>query len=68
MTSFNDRVAEFIADRYPQDDAPVELLCMDHNGTYLLPFPCRRAADGWRNVVTGERIEAEVAGWRSREP
>ncbi len=67
LTSLNDRIAEFIADRLPADEAPVELLCLDHNGTYVLPFPCRRVADSWRNFATGEQIEAEVAGWRQRE-
>ncbi|MGA8171898.1 MAG: hypothetical protein WB816_13830 [Methylocystis sp.] len=67
MTSLNDRIAEFIADRLPTDEAPVELLCLDHNGTYVLPFLCRRVADSWRNLTTGEQIEAEVAGWRRRE-
>jgi hypothetical protein len=67
LTSLNDRIAEFIADRLPADEAPVELLCLDHNGTYVLPFPCRRVADSWRNFATGEQIEAEVAGWRRRE-
>jgi hypothetical protein len=60
LTSLNDRIAEFIADRLPNDEAAVELLCLDHNGTYVLPFLCRRVGDSWL-------IEAEVAGWRRRE-
>ena len=67
LTSLNDKIAEFIADRLPNDEAAVELLCLDHNGTYVLPFPCRRVGDSWRNFATGEQIEAEVAGWRRRE-
>jgi hypothetical protein len=42
----------------------VELLCVDHYGTYVVPFPCRRAEDAWRNHETNEVIEAKVAGWR----
>jgi hypothetical protein len=66
LASFNDRIAEFIADRFPDDGSPVELLCVDHNGTYVIPFPCHRVEDAWRNFETHESIEAEVAGWRLR--
>lgn len=66
MTTLNDRIAEFEADRLPDDDTFVELLCIDHNGTYLLPFPCRHVEGDWLNSRTGERIMAQVAGWRRR--
>jgi hypothetical protein len=62
----NDRIAQFIVDHFPNEGAPVELLCLDHNGTYVAPFPCCRAEDAWRNCETKEVIEAEVAGWRLR--
>jgi hypothetical protein len=67
LTSLNDRIAEFVVDRMPDDETPVELLCIDHNGTYLLPFLCRRISGDWINTHTGERILADVAGWRHRE-
>ncbi|PWB80234.1 MAG: hypothetical protein C3F11_18455 [Methylocystaceae bacterium] len=67
MTSFDDRLAEFVVDRLPDDASPVELLCVDHNGTYVVPFPCCRAGDAWRNRETNEVIEASVAGWRRRD-
>jgi hypothetical protein len=68
LTALSDRIAQFIVDRFPDERSPVELLCVDHNGTYVVPFPCRRAEDAWRNCETNEIIEAEVAGWRlSRE-
>lgn len=67
MTTLNQKFADFIADHLPADDFAVELLCLDHNGTYVLPFPCRRVGDGWRNSATGEQIEAQVAGWRPRD-
>jgi len=66
LTSLNDRIAEFVVDRMPDDEGPVELLCIDHNGTYLLPFLCRRISGDWINSRTGERILADVAGWRPR--
>jgi hypothetical protein len=46
------------------EDIPLELLCEDHRGTYVLPYPCIRSATGWRNAATTDRIEAEVIGWR----
>jgi hypothetical protein len=67
LTSLSDRIAEFIADLYPNDGSPVELLCVDHNGTYVIPFPCHRGEDAWRNFETREIIEADVAGWRLRD-
>lgn len=66
MATLNDRLADFIADRLPEEGSVVELLCRDHNGTYLIPFACRRVAGAWRNSKTDEVIEAEVAGWRPR--
>jgi hypothetical protein len=63
----NDRCADFIVDRFPADDDPVELLCVDHNGTYVVPFSCLRNQEGWRNAGTDELIEAEVLGWRPKK-
>ena len=66
LTSLSDRIAEFIVDRLPDEGSPVELLCVDHIGTYVVPYPCRRVEDAWRNVETNEVIEADVTGWRQR--
>ena len=66
LTSVSDRIAAFIVDQLPPDGSPVELLCVDHNGTYVIPFPCHRVEDAWRNFETHEIIEADVAGWRLR--
>jgi hypothetical protein len=66
LSSFNSRIAEFIIDRFPNEGSPVELLCVDHNGTYVVPYPCGRVEDAWRNLETNEIIEADVAGWRPR--
>ena len=43
MVTRNDRLAQFIVDRDAPDGLAVEALCQDHVGTYVLPFPCRRA-------------------------
>jgi hypothetical protein len=43
---------------------PFEILCEDHNGTYLLPFLCHWTVGEWRNAATAEAIDARVIGWR----
>jgi hypothetical protein len=48
----------------PPTGEPIELLCEDHNGTYVLPFPCRWMGGAWHGVASGIRIEANVLGWR----
>ncbi len=58
------RIAEFTTGNEPEPGATLELLCQDHNGTYVLPFPCRRVGGEWHNQSTGEAIEAEILGWR----
>lgn len=62
LTSLSNKIAEFTVDRLPNDGSPVELLCVDHNGTYVVPFLCRRVEDAWCNLETNEVIEADVAG------
>ena len=57
-------------DEFPNDPSrpagkPFELLCEDHNGTYLLPFLCHWRDDGWENSKTGQRVVARVVGWRA---
>jgi hypothetical protein len=66
MRSFSLNHALAIVDRFPDEGSLVELLCVDHNGTYVVPYPCRRVEDAWRNVETNDVIEANVAGWRQR--
>jgi hypothetical protein len=64
MATREKRIAEFISAEVPPADLEVEVLCEDHNGTYLLPFACRRINDNWINVKTREIIDADVVGWR----
>jgi hypothetical protein len=42
----------------------MELLCEDHNGTYVIPFPCRWIDGAWRSITSNHQIEANVIGWR----
>jgi hypothetical protein len=64
MATRSERLNEFVADRDPAPGNPVELLCEDHRGTYVLPFLCQWTDAGWRNTETKEAIEAMVLGWR----
>jgi hypothetical protein len=42
------------------------LLCEDHNGTYVIPFPCCWVDGAWRSIRSNRQIEANVIGWRRR--
>jgi len=64
MATRDHRIAEFISDQEPSEGTPVELLCEDHNGTYVLPYPCSRTGGEWHNIKTGEILQAQVLGWR----
>jgi hypothetical protein len=64
MATRAERLAEFTTDREPQSGFEIELLCEDHNGTYVLPFPCHRSGQGWLNSKTGESVICDVIGWR----
>jgi hypothetical protein len=65
MATLAERLSEFTTDEEPQPGSTVELLCGDHNGTYVLPFPCHLIEGAWCNAQTGENVQAEVLGWRS---
>jgi hypothetical protein len=58
------RLDEFVTNHHPTADRPVQLLCEDHVGTYVIPFPCQYTAGEWVNTATGERIQGNVVGWR----
>ena len=65
MATRQQRIDEFTHDGAPPADQPLEILCEDHVGTYLVPFPCRWTGDDWTNADTGEPIEVAVVGWRA---
>lgn len=66
MATRQERLDAFTHDGDPPADQPLELLCEDHVGTYVVPFPCRWIGGHWHSVETGERITATVIGWRAR--
>jgi len=63
MTTREQRVAEF-STATPTDGLPVQLLCEDHAGTYVLPFACRWTGGAWHNANSGAVIDARIVGWR----
>ena len=64
MVTRQARLAEFPNPIDRESGGPFEILCEDHNGTYLLPFLCHWTVSEWRNAATGEAIDARVIGWR----
>ena len=51
----------------PPSDQPLQLLCEDDKGIYVLPFLCEFRGGGWHNAkgkTSGNAIEARAIGWR----
>ena len=66
MATRQERINAFIHEGVPPTDQPLELLCEDHVGTYVIPFLCRWNGGTWQSVDTSSGIEATVVGWRVR--
>ena len=66
MATRQERLDAFTHDGDPPANEPLELLCEDHVGTYVVPFLCRWTSEHWQSAETGERILATVLGWRPR--
>jgi hypothetical protein len=64
MATLQHRLSEFVSDGDPPEGTQLEVLCRDHNGTYLLPFTCQWHGHAWHSR-SGHRIEAAVVGWRA---
>jgi hypothetical protein len=64
MVTRQQRLNDFDSDGQPPTGELMELLCEDHNGTYVLPFPCRWVDGVWRSVRSDHQIDATVIGWR----
>ena len=64
MATREHRIAEFSTDA-PAAGAPMQLLCEDHAGTYVLPFAV--PLDGWRVVQCRDRrVDRYSSGWMAR--
>lgn len=50
----------------PPVNARVELMVLDHVGTYRFPFPVLATDEWWINESTGEELadELDVIAWR----
>jgi hypothetical protein len=68
MATRQARLAEFPSDPERPPARLFEVLCEDHNGTYLLPFLCRWHDHDWWNVDLSHRVDAKVIGWRAAQP
>ena len=68
MATRERRLAEFNGEGEPPPDLPVQVLCEDQSGTYLLPFACRYIDGEWRNHESASTVEATVVGWRLHRP
>jgi hypothetical protein len=64
MATRQERIDAFSHDGTPPIDQPLELLCEDHVGTYVIPFLCQWHDGAWQSLDTDKRIEATVIGWR----
>ena len=64
MAARQERIDAFIHEGSPPADQPLEILCEDHVGTYVIPFLCQWTEGTWQNAKTRRRIEAAVIGWR----
>jgi hypothetical protein len=66
MATRQRRMDAFAHEGEPPAEEPLEVLCEDHVGSYVLPFACRWSGGDWKNAATGARIEVTVIGWRAR--
>jgi hypothetical protein len=64
MVTRDQRLSEFNGEGAPPPAVPVQVLCEDKSGTYLLPFLCVQSGEQWRNAETGDLVDALVVGWR----
>ena len=63
MATRQERLTEF-SESIPPEGKPVQLLCEDHCGTYLIPYDCERRDGAWYRIGISEPIDANVIGWR----
>ncbi|KRB15703.1 hypothetical protein ASD99_31625 [Mesorhizobium sp. Root695] len=46
----------------------LELAVFDEEGAHALVFPCTRAREGWKNAITGARVDIRPTHWRDWVP
>ena len=52
MAARQERIDAFIHEGSPPTDQPLEILCEDHVGTYVIPFLCQWTEGTWQNAKT----------------
>jgi len=67
MATRQERLTEF-SESIPPEGKPVQLLCEDHCGTYIIPFACERREGAWYRVGATNPIDTNVIGWRRSRP
>ena len=65
MATRQERIDAYTYEGTPPADQPLELLCEDHIGTYVIPFLCEWRGGAWQSLDSDNRIEATVVGWRT---
>jgi len=63
MATREARLAEF-SQSIPKENRPLQILCEDQFGTYVVPYLCEWSDGAWRKVESAKIIEATVIGWR----
>jgi hypothetical protein len=64
MATREARLAEF-SQATPKENRPLQILCEDKCGTYIIPYLCQWSDGAWRKVGSAKTIEATVIGWRT---
>jgi hypothetical protein len=64
MANRQHRLSEFDQGA-PPSNQPLEILCEDDCGTYLLPYRCQFVDGEWRTLERNTAITAKVLGWRA---
>ncbi|UDL90653.1 hypothetical protein LGH82_04780 [Mesorhizobium sp. PAMC28654] len=45
----------------------LELAVFDEEGEHALIFPCIKGREGWKNAITGVRVDIRPTHWRDWE-
>ena len=64
MATYDQRLTGYTTEGFPDPEHLVEVLCLDHVGTYILPFLCRHDDTGWSSEE-GRPLDTQVVGWRT---
>src|SRR5262245_37734091 len=63
MATRDSRLAQF-SQGVRKENRPLQILCEDQSGTYIIPYLCEWSEGAWRKVGSAKHIEATVIGWR----